>query len=379
MNIDADTHFLPPEIFKGVPQYLEDAPRLMSEENGNGRIFFPSNGTYYKLEARVCDLKLRINAMKEGFFDKQCLLVNNGAIPDPILSTKSSIYLCQSWNNAVAKVMEKYDCFIGMAQIPHSDPDAAMAEAQRAVKDLGFRAIEIHGRWAGNGLQGKNIECEEWWPFFELAERLRVPLWFHTVGMMGSKTMNPWLPANDWLREFPPFVNSLMGFLLHAQLVCAGLVFGGVMEKFPALRVVLTECDAGWVPSFMDWLDMISEAQQMHKQGGDLWYWELPTSNTHKLRKKPSQYVRDQFSFALASVNGYSIDTLVPFLVNSINLRHNLMIESDYDHAEGTLDIVRRVRQIKNISDEAKDDICGRNAANVLNLKWEPSLYEESS
>ena len=102
-----------------------------------------------------------------------------------------------------------------------------------------------------------------------------------------------------------------------------------------------------------------------------------PLQQDLRLRKKPSQYVRDNFSFTLASTNGYSIEKTLPFLVNEIGLEDNLLVESDYDHSEGSFDIVRRVMEARGISQEAKEKICGRNAAQLLKVKWAPSLYAQ--
>jgi predicted TIM-barrel fold metal-dependent hydrolase len=168
-----------------------------------------------------------------------------------------------------------------------------------------------------------------------------------------------------------------MGFLIHAELVCAGMIFGGIFDNFPSLKVLITESDGGWVPGFMDWLDTIYDSQLMVERQGLVHYF---TSNSkvgvRKLRKRPSQYVRDNFCFTLSSTNEFSFEKLLPFLVNDLNLTGNLAIESDYNHAEGSLDIVRRVRKLSTISENAKEDICGRNAAKLLRIDWRPSEFD---
>ena len=376
MNIDVDSHFWPMYTFKDTPVDLKDAPRLTGESVGDRiRINYPTIGE--KLISKwvtESELRARKEAMREGQYDKQCLLVQNGTIVYPLLGSETCAYLCRAWNDAVAKIVNEDDSFIGIAQVSHMDPKTAADEAERAVRDLGFRAVEIHGRWE----TGKNVESPDWFPFFERISKLGVPLWFHSAGKTTTKGYNSYVPANDILKGFPPYVNSLFGFLIHTQLVIAGLIFGGVFDKFPDLKVAMTECDAGWVPSVMDWLDMIYEAGLMRKQQGILYEWVTnPLQQDLRLRKKPSQYVRDNFSFTLASTNGYSIEKTLPFLVNEIGLEDNLLVESDYDQSEGSFDIVRRVMEARGISQEAKEKICGRNAAQLLKVKWAPSLYAQ--
>jgi predicted TIM-barrel fold metal-dependent hydrolase len=201
MNVDVDSHFFPLELFSDLPKEARDFPQLEMGWQGNKEIVFPGGPKILvPRETTEEKLKLRIDAMKEAGFDKQCLEVNNGAIPHPFLTDHVCKHLCQAWNNAVARVIEKNECFVGIAQVPHTNVESALEEARRAVIDLGFPAIEIHGRWEGN----KNVESEDWLPFFSTVEKLGVPLWFHTFGQMGPQRVNPWLPANELLRNFPP-------------------------------------------------------------------------------------------------------------------------------------------------------------------------------
>src|SRR6266705_1947234 len=170
MNIDSGTHFASKEVFLNPPRELRDPPRVVLDNKGLERIVYPGIDSFNIIDESTSSLSIRIDAMKEAGFDKQCLLVANGTIPEPLLSLETSTYLQKSWNDVVAKVMRENDCFIGIAQVPTRDVDLAIEEARRATRDLGFRGIQIHGSWGS-----KNIESFEWWPFLEEIERLDVP------------------------------------------------------------------------------------------------------------------------------------------------------------------------------------------------------------
>jgi predicted TIM-barrel fold metal-dependent hydrolase len=376
MNIDADGHFWPVEFLRHPPSDLSDVPRLVDKIDDKFIVKYPTAGERGVHTALTeYGLRERLQAMREGFYDKQCLLVQPGAIT-PVLSEKTAGFLCESWNDIVAGIARRDDHFIGAAQIPDYSPDAAAAEAERAVRDLGFRALEIHGKWRA----GKNAESRDWYPFFERVNKLDVPIWFHTAGNLRAGYAGlTTIPGADFLKQFPPFVGGLLGFLLHAQVFCAGLVYSGIFEDFPNLKFTLTECDAGWVPSFMDWLDTAYDAGLVRKKEGVLdMFITNPDITDLSMKKKPSQYVKDHFLFTMTTTSGYSMEKLVPFLVNEAGLENNLMVESDFDHAEGSLDIVNRVRDLPNISEEAKNKICGKNAARVLKIDWAPSEFQQA-
>ena len=371
MNIDVDSHFTPREALEDLPREMKDLPLLIPDSTGKERLWLSQIDNYHMFREPIYNVKMRIDAMKEAGFDKQCLLVANGTIPETFMSLQSTVYLARRWNDAVAKICEKYDCFIPVAQIPHTDVDAAIEETRRAVKDLGFRAVEFHGSWGG-----KNIENLEWWPFFETLDRLGVPLWSHGVGAVAHKVLNPYMPAFKELARLPPPVAVFHGFLWQAQLMLTGLILCGVLDKYPNLKVAFTEVDASWVPHFMSLLDELVDLNSMYRQAGYLENWNFGTPFMDiTLKKKPSQRVRENFLFAITNASKIEIETMLPVLVNKMDLAGNLMIESDYDHPEGTLSIVRRIQGLQEIDDEAKEQICGRNAANVLKVEWAPSAY----
>ena len=144
MNIDVDSHFWPMYTFKDTPVDLKDAPRLTGESVGDRiRINYPTIGEkLFSKWVTESELRARKEAMREGQYDKQCLLVQNGTIVYPLLGSETCAYLCRAWNDAVAKIVNEDDSFIGIAQVSHMDPMTGADEAERAVKDLGVRAVE---------------------------------------------------------------------------------------------------------------------------------------------------------------------------------------------------------------------------------------------
>lgn len=370
MNIDTDSHFTPREVLENLPPEVKDLS-LITDHTGKERIWLSGIQNYHFFREPIYNVKMRMDAMKEAGFDKQCLLVANGTIPETFLSLETTLMLVRRWNDAVARICEKHDCFVHVAQIPHSDVGTAIEEARRAVRDLGAQAVQFHGSWSG-----KNIENPEWWPFFDALERLGVPLWYHGVGAVAHSVLNPNIPAGKELCRLPPPTAVFHGFLWQAQLILTGLIMCGVIDRYPGLKVALTEVDASWVPHFMGLLDELTNLNSMYNQSGILDNWNFGTPfRDVKLRKKPSQRIQENFLFSITNVTKFEVDMMLPVLVNRMGLGGNLMIESDYDHPEGTLDIIRHIRGLPELSEEAKDMICGKNAANALKIEWAPSAY----
>lgn len=108
--------------------------------------------------------------------------------------------------------------FIGLGTVPLQDIDLAIKEMERCVNELKMPGIEI-----GTNINGKNLN--EFAPFFEAAERLGCAIFVHPWEMMGEKEMQKyWLP---WLVGMPAET---------CRAICS-LIFGGILERFPKLRI----------------------------------------------------------------------------------------------------------------------------------------------
>ncbi len=110
--------------------------------------------------------------------------------------------------------------FIGLGTVPLQDVDLAIREMERCVVKLKMPGVEI-----GTNINGKNLGDVAFHPFYEAAERLGCALFIHPWEMMGEKDMMKyWLP---WLVGMPAET---------ARAICS-LIFSGVLEKFPKLRI----------------------------------------------------------------------------------------------------------------------------------------------
>ena len=358
MNIDVDSHFTPPEIFDNIPLEYDDAPRWVTGNDGKRALWVKSVERWIRFDKSSYDLKMRMDAMKEGGYDKQCLNSALHTIPIPYVSPKTELYLVKAWNDAVAKIVQENDCFIGVAQLPHRDVDAAIEEADRAVKDLGFSALHIEGNWAG-----KNIESYEWWPFFEKIEKLGVPIFSHPTGNASEYYFNPNMPAKAQLELLPGDVSQLFAFLVLHQISMTGLIFLGVLDRFPGLKFVWLETEVGWVPGFMDLLDSYYDAHLFCKAQGILKYLQCKCPvESIALKKKPSQYFRDNF---YVTTSGMFWEPPLKFVCSVLG-SDKVLFAADYPYESNKLAV--EFIEAASLSASDKANVCHRNAERILRL-----------
>jgi aminocarboxymuconate-semialdehyde decarboxylase len=124
-------------------------------------------------------------------------------------------------NDHIAEVVAVYPSrFAGLGTVPMQDPDLACRELERCVRDLGLRGVQI-----GSHVNAWNLDEAALFPVFERAASLGAAVFVHPWEMMGQEAMPKyWLP---WLVGMPAETS---------RAVCS-MIFGGVFERLPSLRV----------------------------------------------------------------------------------------------------------------------------------------------
>ena len=132
--------------------------------------------------------------------------------------------LSKMLNEHIAGIVKDYpDRFVGLGTLPMQAPDLAIKELERCVKDLGLAGVEI-----GSHIMDWNLDAPELFPIFEAAAELGAAIFVHPWDMMGtSKMPKYWLP---WL----------VGMPAETSLAICSMIFGGVFEKLPNLKVAFT-------------------------------------------------------------------------------------------------------------------------------------------
>ena len=173
------------------------------------------------------DVDLRLAAMDKAGIDFQVLS------PNPLtyfhfIEAGHAIRFCQEHNNALAALIaNKTSRLAGFCALPMQDIPAACDELERAVSDLG-----LLGAYIGTDF-GVPLNSPELDPFYEKCVALDVPLFIHPApaGIDG--------PSGDVnLKQFD--LDLLTGFAGQESIAVATLIYGGVLERHPALDICLS-------------------------------------------------------------------------------------------------------------------------------------------
>jgi aminocarboxymuconate-semialdehyde decarboxylase len=134
---------------------------------------------------------------------------------------EETLELCRRLNDHIASVVAAHPRrFTGLGTVPLQDPDLAIGETERCLEELGLPGIEI-----GTHVNGWNLDRAEFFPFFRRAEELGAAIFVHPWDMLGKERMTKyWLP---WL----------VGMPAEVSLAICSLIFGGVLERLPRLRI----------------------------------------------------------------------------------------------------------------------------------------------
>jgi aminocarboxymuconate-semialdehyde decarboxylase len=221
-RVDVHTHFFPAQLPDLAARTGDGRwPSLTVDADGRGRIM--RGADTFRPVAPVCwDVDARLEAMDEAGVDVQVLS------PVPVTLTywaepALAVEFCRRQNDLLAgAAAEAPERFLGMGSVPLPDVDAAVSELERVVGELGLAGVEIGAEVAGHELDDARLR-----PFFAAAESLEVAVFIHPTDGAGAIR-----------RRGVPYEFGL-GMLTDTAMAATALVFGGVLEAFPRLRVGL--------------------------------------------------------------------------------------------------------------------------------------------
>jgi len=231
LKIDMHTHIIP----KHLPNWTEKfgyGKFIFLEHNDNGTADMMQGGKFFRrIEENCWDEDARITDYQN--FETQTQVV----CTIPVMfsywaKTEDCVELSRYLNDHIADLVHRYPKnYIGLATIPMQDQYAAIRELERA-KEIGMVGIQI-----GSNINDKNLSEDEFFPIFEACERLGMAVMIHPWQMMGFDSMEKyWLP---WL----------VGMPAETSRAACSLIFGGVLERLPNLRVCFSHAGGSFLPT----------------------------------------------------------------------------------------------------------------------------------
>jgi predicted TIM-barrel fold metal-dependent hydrolase len=195
-----------------------------------------------------------------------------------IAGPEKSPQLAREANDGLAELVHRHDRFLGFAAaVPMNNPDAALAEIERAVDELGAFGIQLYSNVAG-----KPLDAPEVMPLFEEVARRDVPIWLHPA--RGAD-------FSDYLTETKSQFEIwwTFGWPYETSVAMARLVFSGYFDRFPDLKVI-THHMGGMIPYFEGRVGYGWD--QLGKRTSDVDYVSLLKS----MKKRPVDYFKSFYA-----------------------------------------------------------------------------------
>jgi len=219
LKIDIHTHVIP----KNIPDWASkfgygEFIKLDHHKSCCARML-KGDKFFREIESNCWDPDVRIT---------EC---NNHGVHVQVLSTipvmfsywanaKDCLEISMFLNDHIAEIVSRHpQRFVGLGTIPLQDPQLAIAELERCMS-IGLKGVQI-----GSHVNDWNLNEPELFSFFEAAQNLGAAVFVHPWDMMGQEKMQKyWLP---WL----------VGMPAETSLAICSMIFGGVFEKLPNLKV----------------------------------------------------------------------------------------------------------------------------------------------
>jgi 2,3-dihydroxybenzoate decarboxylase len=172
----------------------------------------------------------RIREMDEAGIDLQVL--SHG--PPGSQGVREDVVL--AWTKAAndrlhAAVQNHPTRFAGFASLPTAHPVAAADELERAVNKLGFKGGMLHSL-----TEGPFLDDKRYWPIFERAAALDVPLYIHPADPNPAVIKAYY---GDYAKTHPMFIRAAWGFTFEAGTQAMRLVLSGLFDEHPAVKIIL--------------------------------------------------------------------------------------------------------------------------------------------
>jgi predicted TIM-barrel fold metal-dependent hydrolase len=334
MIIDSYTHILPKKYQESLDKKVTGRdPRL-------------STVRYAQTVSSLLDLDARFKVMDAFGEYLQVISVASPPIYD-IAPPEVAKDLCRIANDELAELVFKYpDRFAaGIACLPMTDVDAAVEEAERAVKDLRLRAVELH-----SDIAGKPLDAPEFFPLYEKMVELDRPIFIHPM----REATVPDYPGED-MSKYRVWTN--IGWPYATGLAIIRLVYGGVMEQFPDLRMITHHC-GGIIPYVIGRLDWSYDFNEMRMGYRDVY-----------LKRKPIHYFK-RFYYDTA-VNGNTPALMCGLALAGIE---HMVFATDhpFDNQNGLRLIRDTIESVEamGLSGEDKKRVYAGNAISLLRLPF---------
>jgi aminocarboxymuconate-semialdehyde decarboxylase len=225
--IDLHCHFIPPLLLDRIAS--EGERHSVRLESGD-RVSFAGKDTTQPMPNGMVDLEQRLRWMDDQGIDLQILSawMDFSAY---VLEPEDGAWLARALNELTQEAISAHpDRFRAMAAVPLQAPELAARELRYAIEELGMVAVEIATNVVDAELDHPSLA-----PFWRAAEELDLLVLVHPYSALGSERLGRY------------FLSNIVGNPAEETVAAANLIFGGVLERHPKLKVCLTH-GGGFLP-----------------------------------------------------------------------------------------------------------------------------------
>jgi aminocarboxymuconate-semialdehyde decarboxylase len=243
------------------------------------------------------------------------------------------IELARMVNDRLAEIVATWpERFVALGTVPLQNVDLAVAELERCVKRLGLRGVEINPSVNGMDLTDARLNLEK---FFARAQALDVVLFLHPIGFtQGERLMDHYL-------------NNVVGNPMETTIAASHLIFDGVMDRHPKLKIVLPH-GGGYLAHYWARMDHAHRAR--------------PDCRT-MIKKAPSSYLAKMY---------FDTITFDPQMLRHMIDRHgagHVLLGTDYPYDMAEENPVGLIASVPGLKRAERDMIEGGNAARLLKIR----------
>jgi uncharacterized protein len=292
-----------------------------------------------KLGTRAGDAKSWLAAMDRGGVSTAVLYPTNGLSVGWIREPDVAVQYAQAWNNFCSeefqKVSPRLKC---VALVSFQDVPEAVKELRRAVSELKLVGLML----PAVGLR-QPLGHESFWPIYEEAEKLDCMVGVHAT------VRGPHYFAGDMFDQFIEVHTLSHSF---AQMMhCTSMMFRGVFDRFPKLRIAFMEAGCSWAPY---WFGRMSEEWEIR---GEV---EAPMC-----KRKPIEYLKDGRIYFHAE----DYEPLIGATAEVLS-HQNIYYASDFPHWDNEFpQNIEHLSRRKDLDDEGKKWLFAESAKKLYNLE----------
>ena len=258
-----------------------------------------------------------------------------------------AIALGRAYNDWLAEAyLRRSPRFKGMALIPMQEPEAAVVELRRAVEELGF----VGAMLPSTGLKD-HLGAKDYWPVYAEADRLGCALGVHggAHGGLGFEHMNNYTPVGALGHPFGLLINF------------AGVLFNGVLDRFPNVRWGFMEGGVAWLLLGLERFERAHETHIQYNPRGEL----APAAD-----ESVTAYIRKHVEAGRLYVGCEGDEPMLPAAVEAVGAGA-FVFSSDFPHEvnnEMCKHEIEEVRESAALSEEAKAGVLHANAERFYGL-----------